>query len=175
MSEDLLKFVLPAEFILARAALTPHELVYGYRHGWLDDEGAVRVAEAALSIGMDLPHAVEELALLLRDERYRVAELIRAAAEELSARGAALRTENSPRLWLYLALDWVYEHRADFVEPLEGIEMLYADFGYPAEIEGLARFMPPPPGEPAGESGIEQRWRAYLSRMAEAYSAQGSS
>ncbi|NYG58744.1 hypothetical protein BJ980_001667 [Nocardioides daedukensis] len=175
MSEDLVKFVLPAEFVLSRAAPTPHDLVYGYQRGWLDDEGAVRVAEAALSMGMNLPDAVEELALLLRDDRYRVAELIRAAAEELSASSAALPSENPPRLWLYLALDWVYEHRADFVEPLEVIEMLYADFDYPAEIEGLVRFMPPPPGEPASGSGIEQRWRSYLSRMAEAYSARRSS
>lgn len=175
MNEDLVKFVIPAEFILARAVPTPHELIYGYEHGWLDDEGAVRVAEAALTMGMDLPDAVEELALLLRDDRYRVAELIRAAAEELSADGQRLPSENPPRLWLYLALAWVYAHRADIVEPLEVIEMLYADFDYPAEIEGLVRFMPPPPSETAGGSGIEQHWRNYLSRMAEAYSARRSS
>lgn len=174
MNEDLIKFVIPAEFVLGRVAPTPHELVYGYQRGWLDDEGAVRVAEAVLSAGRDLPEAVEELALLLRDDRYRVSELIRTATEELSASGTALPSENPSRLWLYLALDWVYEHRADFVEPLEVIEMLYADFDYPTEIEGLVRFMPRPPGEPAGASGIEQRWRNYLSRMAEAYSARRS-
>lgn len=136
MSEDLVKFALPAEFVLARATPTPHELVYGYQHGWLDDEGVVQVAEAALSMGVTLPDAVEELALLLRDDRYRVAELIRAVAEQIPANDAALPRENPSRLWLYLALDWVYEHRADFVEPLEVIEMIYADFDYPAEIEG---------------------------------------
>lgn len=175
MSEDLVKFVLSADFILARAAPTPHELVVGYQCGWLDDEGAVRVAEAALSMGMTLPDAVEELALLLRDDRYRVAELISAAAEELAASDEPSTSEDPSRLWLYLALDWLYEHRADFVEPLEVIEMLYADFDYPAEIEGLVRFMPPPSGEPAGTSAIAQRWRNYLSRMAEAYSTRRSS
>lgn len=175
MSEDLVKFVLPAEFILARTTPTPHELVYGFQRGWLDDEGAVRVAEAALSMGMTLPDAVEELALLLRDERYRIAELMDAAAQELSVSDEPSTREDPSRLWLYLALDWLYEHRADFVEPLEVIEQLYADFDYPAEIEGLVRFMPPPAGEPAGTSGIAQRWSNYLSRLAEEFSTRGAS
>lgn len=172
MSEDLVKFVLPAEFILARATPTSHELVYGFQRGWLDDEGAVRVAEAALSMGMALPDAVEELALLLRDERYRVAELMGAAAEELSDSDEPSTNADPSRLWLYLALDWLYEHRADFVEPLEVVEQLYADFDYPSEIEGLVRFMPPPPGEPAG---IAQRWNDYLSRLAAEFSARRAS
>jgi hypothetical protein len=175
MSEDLIKFVLPADFILARTTPTPNELVYGYQAGWLDDEGAVRVAEAALPMGMGLPHAIEELALLLRDDQYRVAGLVSAAAEELAASDESSTGDVPSRLWLYLALDWLHENRADFVEPLEVIEMLYADFDYPAEIEGLVRFMPPPPGEPAGRSGIEQRWRSYLSRMAEVHSTRNPS
>jgi hypothetical protein len=175
MSEDLVKFVLPADFILARAAPTPHELVYGYQHGWLDDGGAVRVAEAALSMGVRLPDPVEELALLLRNDQVRVAELMSAAADELSASDEVSPRDDPSRLWLYLALDWLYGHRADFIEPLEIIEMLYTDFDYPAEIEGLVRFMPLPPGESAGASSVEQRWCNYLSRMAETYAPRRTS
>lgn len=175
MSEDLVKFVLPPEFILARATPSPLELVYGFEHGWLDAEGAVRVAEAVLSRGTALPEAVEELALLLRDERYRVAELVGAAAEELSSRKVPVASEDPSRIWLYFALAWLYEHRVDFVEPLEVVEQLYADFEYPSEIQGLVRFMPPPPGEPAGTAGIALRWSSYLARLAAEFSARGSS
>jgi hypothetical protein len=93
-----------------------------------------------------------------------VAELVQAAAEALPD------GEDTSRVWLYLALDWLYEHRADFVEPFEVIEMLYADFDCPAEIDGLVRFMPPPPGGAVGPEGIGQRWSDYLSRMAAEYS-----
>jgi hypothetical protein len=55
------------------------------------------------------------------------------------------------------------------VEPLEVIEMLYADFGYPKEIEGLVRFMPPPPGAASGHRAIEQRWENFLSRKSDQY------
>lgn len=172
MSEDLVKFVLPAEFILARVVPTPGEMVYGYQCGWLDDEGAVSVAEAELAAGLSLPQSVEELSLLLRDDRFRVAELVQHAGEELSDGEDA--SEDASRVWLYLALDWLYEHRADFAEPLEVVEMLYADFDYPAEIEGFIRFMPPPPGASVGREGITQRWNDYLVQMADEYSTRSS-
>jgi len=176
MSEDLVKFSLPAEFILSRVVPTPDEMVYGYRHGWIDDEGAVRVAEAELLAGMAIPAAIEELALLLRDHRFRVADLMRAAADELSADEGLSRCEAPERVWLYLALDWLYEHRGDFVEPLGVIEMIYADFDYPEEIEGLIRFMPArQPGAVVGRDGIVQRWRDYLARRAGEYSVRRSS
>lgn len=75
-SDDLVKFAIPAEFVTARVLLTPGELVYGYRHGWLGDRAVVEVALAAYAAGGDLPSAEEELALLLSDSLGRVPELL---------------------------------------------------------------------------------------------------
>jgi hypothetical protein len=49
------------------------------------------------------------------------------------------------------------------------IEMLYADFGYPEEIEGLVRFMPSPPGAETGYRAVEQRWEDFVSRKSAQY------
>jgi len=162
-SDDLVKFTIPAEFVTARVSLTPGELVYGFRHGWLGDRAVVEVALAAYEAGRDLPSAEEELALLLSDSLERVPELVedlaRSSAEEPDPGG----------VWLYLALAWLYEHRSEHLESLEVIEMLYADFGYPEEIEGLVRFMPPPPGAETGHRAIEQRWEDFLGRKSAQY------
>ena len=48
MSSDLVKFILPAEFVVERVQLRPCEVAWGYSSGWLDDEGVVTVA-ASLS------------------------------------------------------------------------------------------------------------------------------
>jgi hypothetical protein len=163
MSDDLVKLAIPAEFVTARVLLTPGELVYSYRRGWLGDRSVVDVALAAFEAGVGLPSAEEELALLLSDQLGRVPELVedlaRSSAEEHDPGG----------VWLFLALAWLYEHRSEHLDPLEVIEMLYADFDYPEEIEGLVRFIPPPPGAASGHRAIEQRWEDFVSRKSTQY------
>jgi hypothetical protein len=149
----LVKFAIPVEFVKERVLLTPGELVYGYRGGWLEDRDVVGVALAGFEAERGLPSAEEELALLLSDDLGRVPELM----EEIARSSAE---EHDPgTVWLFLALAWLHEHRSEHVEPLEVVEMLYADFDYPEEIEGLVRFMPPPPGAASGHRAIEQRWK----------------
>jgi hypothetical protein len=93
MSDDLVKFAIPAEFVTARVLLRPGELVYGYCDGWLGDRAVVEVALAAFEAGGDLPSAEEELALLLSDSLGRVPELL----EEL-AQSSAEEPETSRRV-----------------------------------------------------------------------------
>lgn len=158
MTEDLVRFRLPATFVAERVFLRPSEIACGYERGWLDPAAVVAVAERALGEGRELTPEVEALALLLGDELDRVSELV----GEIPRHDGA----EPQRVWLYLILEWLYRHRAEFSDPLEVIEMLYADFGYPAEIEGFVRYMPPPEGEPVGPAAIEQRWREYLTQRA---------
>ncbi|HEY0690131.1 MAG TPA: DUF2247 family protein [Kribbella sp.] len=122
----------------------------------------VTTALAIYGNGDGLP-SIEQLALLLSDELSRVPELIG------DARSALPPDEHdaAARAWLFLALAWVHEKEGDFLDPYEVVEMLYADFGYPAAIEGFVRFMPSPAGEPVGTSALDARWRAYLSAEAD--------
>jgi hypothetical protein len=163
VNDHLVKFAIPPEFVTARVFLTPGELVYGYRHGWLGDRAVVEVALTAFEAGRDLSSAEEELALLLSDSLGRVPELL----EDLARSSAG---EPDPGgVWLFLALAWLHEHRSEHLEPLEVIEELYADFDYPEEIEGLVRFMPPPHGAATGHRAIEQRWEDFVSRKSAQY------
>ena len=159
---DLVKFRIPVPFVLARLLPTPAELGYGFEHGWIGENEAIGLA-LAMYEECEVPPEIEEIALLLADEAWRVPELID------RAKGSA--GDDGSRAWLFVALAWVAENQDDFLDPYEAIEMLYADFGYPDAIAGLVRFIPPPPGEPVGMTALDARWRAYLKAESDWFSA----
>lgn len=161
MNDDLVKFQISASFVAGRVTLRPDELKYGYERRWLDDAGVVGVAEAALVRGETLVAPMDELALLLSDDYGRIPELIAEVSDGPGLPG---------RVWLYLALAWVHANKQEFADPLGIVEMLYADFGYPSEIEGIVRYMPTPPGEASGLEAIEDRWSDYLARQQKEFS-----
>lgn len=161
----LIRFNIPASFVLTRAMPTGAELAYGFRDGWLTNVDVVIVALAKYETSVPMNSAEEELALLLSDDLDRVDELI----TDLEVVDVPLETR--ARFWLFLALAWVLEHRHDFDDPFEVIEMLYADFDYPKEITGLVRFMPAAPGQPIGLSAIEERWQQFIDRVGAEYRA----
>lgn len=167
MSDRLVSFLIPAEFVATQALPTPSELAAGFRDGWIDEEGVVGVALAEMVAGMPLDEVMERLAVLLSDERDLVPDLV----SELPSGG---ESPADRRFWLFEALAWVFEHRADFNDPVGVVEMLYADFDYPAEIEGLVRYMPAPTGEPAGVEAIERRWADFLDRARRDYATRAA-
>ena len=160
MTDDRIKFDLTAEFVTAHTLPTLTELAYGFDHGWLRESEVVGIAEHELASGVALAPSGEELALLLRDDYTRVADVL----SNVEADGG-----QAWRLWLYLALAWLSENRDQFEDPYEAIESLYADFGYPDEIAGLVRFMPARAGEASGLGAIDRRWAAYLEERARTY------
>lgn len=164
MSDEhaLIRFNIPASFVAARAILTGAELAYGFREGWLTRADVVALALAKYEAELPLSSAEEELALLLSSDLDRVDELI--AHLEIDDEP----TEQRARLWLFLSLAWLLEHRQDFSDPLGVIEMLYADFDYPDEIEGLVRFMPAAGPDPSVDA-IDRRWRAFVDRLNSEY------
>jgi hypothetical protein len=159
----LVEIELPAPFVVERVHPTGAEVAYGFRHGWLSRRGVVDVELARHEADLDLSSAEEELALLLSDDLGRVDELVdqmEVSDEPVEQRG---------RVWLYLALAWLLEHRSAYDDPLAVIEMLYADFDYPEDIRSLVRFMPPGPGDRPGVEGIEQRWSDFVARLGREY------
>jgi hypothetical protein len=157
--DALVRFEIPASFVLTRVLPTGAELAYGFRHGWLRRPDVVRIALAKYEAGICLSAPEEELALLLSDDFDQVDDLV----SRLDAQDEPV--EQRARLWLFLALSWLHEHRDSFEDPFEVIEMLYADFGYPEEIRGLVRYMPPVPDQIAGLNAISDRWLTYLDRV----------
>jgi hypothetical protein len=159
MNYDLVKFKIPADFVAARVILTPAELAYGYRHDWIDEAACVHLALAGMHAVPEPSAAYEELALLLSDNLDRVSRLV----DEIPA------DDNDGEIWLYLALARLFEKRSESSDVLAVVEQLYADFGYPSEIESLVRYMPVKEGDDVGEDAIFTRWEEYLDRVVARY------
>lgn len=159
MTEDLVKFVIPARFVLKHATPDVEDIAYGYDKGWLDEENVIRVAEGLYAKGLSMSDSLSAVSMLLSDETYKVRELLELSRKRSPGQEDPLDSAVRDRLWLYLALRWLHENPDFFKDPLQVIEELYADFGYPDYIEGLVRFVPSPQGE---VRSIEQRWEDYL-------------
>lgn len=124
------------------------------------------------------PNAVSELAdehLESVDPRPEVIELAIAepgesVVEEVDT--LARREEPTPEAtfhrWLYLVLAWLYDHRAELADPLQDVELVYADFDYPEELAAFVRYMPtnePDLGDrAANEARMLGHWEHYLDR-----------
>ncbi len=155
---------LPVPFVLRVVGFpTSAELAYGFLEGFLCRSSVVDIALAKLSAGVDLATAEERIALLLPDEFDHVDGLV----EDLQVDGET--SEQRARLWLLLVLAWVLEYRSEFDDPLGVVELLYSDFDYPQEIEGLVRFMPVQAGQEVGVEALNRRWESFVDRVSEDY------
>jgi len=159
----LISFQIPADYVMARVVPTGPEIACGVTQRWLSPGDAVAIAVEKLERGSLLTPPEEGLSLLLADDLDEVPALV----SELEVGDEPM--ELRERLWLFLALEWLADHRGDFDDPYEIIEMLYADFGHPAEIAGLVRWMPVADGEPTGLAAIDERWKGYLDSTREEY------
>jgi hypothetical protein len=76
--------------------------------------------------------------------------------------------------WLYLVLAWLYEHRAEVPDPLQRVEEVYADFGYPEQLANFVRYLPMEgPGlgsREANERRLFERWKRYIDGAASKFS-----
>jgi hypothetical protein len=70
-------------------------------------------------------------------------------------------------------LAWFYEHRAEVPDPLQRVEEVYADFGYPEQLAKFVRYMPmegPDLGSrEANERRLFERWKRYVDDVASKY------
>jgi hypothetical protein len=148
---------LPLEFILSRVSLTRSDVKVGlFRKLLATEDVAVLVDRGLLDEG--------ELAFDLEKELVAILPPDWAAIGDPSEypQHAAPELRLAEERWVYLQLAWLWDHQAESSNALDEIELLYADFGYPTEIEGLVRWMPAKPGEPMGEPAMMDRWSKYL-------------
>lgn len=134
------------------------DVQFGLEHQLLDPSAVSGLADQHLA-GIDPPPEIVELAIAEPGESVieRVGKL--ASREELTP-------EVTSQRWLYLVLAWLYEHRAERADPLQDVELVYAEFDYPSEVAAFVRYMPtdePDLGDrSANEARLFGHWERYL-------------
>jgi hypothetical protein len=164
---NLIKLKIPATFIRSRASLSWREVRFGLVNRLLDPAVAVDLAVEQV---LQLEHPSSAL-LELAGANW--GEPPTESVEQL-ADAESPRPESELRdKWLYLVLSWIYEHRGSFSDPLQTVEEVYADFGYPEQSSGFVRYMPMDGldlgSREANEQRLMQRWKQYLDETAPRY------
>jgi hypothetical protein len=167
MPVDIVRLPISYQFIRERVRMSWREIRFGLVNELLDPEAPIELAVDQVRELAEPPEALLELAGAGRGEpTLRLVEQL--------ADGEPQRPENEIRdKWLYLALGWIYEHREENPDPLQRVEEVYADFGYPEQIAKFVRYMPmdgPDLGSrEANERRLFERWARYLDEAARAH------
>jgi hypothetical protein len=162
-------FEIPHDFVIERAMPTGPELAFGVSNGWLKAEDAVAIATERLRRGHTLSRPEESLALLLAED----IDQIHAIVADLQVSSAPV--ESRARLWLYLALDWLHQHRDKFADSWQTIELIFGEFDYPNEMASFVRWMPYEGPGTASFEAMEGEWSEFLRAQADHYSSRSPS
>lgn len=157
---DLIRLNICYAFLHERIRPTWQSVRFGLQHGLIDPEVPRELALEQIAGTAAPPRALLDIASADRSDL--ITQLLdRLVVDETESTYEQLRAE-----WLYLALAWTYEHRKEYSDPLQRVEEIYADFGYPERIASFVRYMPmdgPDLGSrEANEQRLFERWRRYL-------------
>lgn len=139
------------------------------REQWLRPLDAVSIAVERVEGGDD-DADVLGLAGVLSNEEYLVDSILSKIAERIPGNSEP----EARRTWMRVMLLWLYEHRESVSDPLEIVEEIYADFGYPEEIRHLVRYEPTAdasPVDPGGANSIMEKLASYVAACGRGTSA----
>lgn len=128
------EILLPYNYVVSHVNLTWNDLLFAVKHGLMTRKSAVEHAEYNINQEEEISQKVIDLAW--EDSE----EVIPLYLEELSK--LEHNDSNSNQKFLFLLLNWIFEHREQFTDPLGMVETIYADFDYPEEITSFVRYMP---------------------------------
>ncbi|MBC2286522.1 DUF2247 family protein [Listeria farberi] len=132
---NTLKIKIPLKFLLTSVNVTWDDIIFGVKNEYL----------VSLSVSEYAMYLLEKNDEDLQDEIINLAWGDKNDIDDYIynyLRKSNVNTETVKDKFLYVLLKLVWENKNDYTDPLEVIEDLYADLGYPSEIDHLVRHMP---------------------------------
>ena len=131
----------PYSFVRERVRLNWSEVQLGLLRGYLEPRGSIDLAVEMAGL-LDKPsESISALAgISIRDPTFCQQALD--IVNQLAERERETDKENREAVWLYLLLAWLYEQRDLDSDPLQLVEIVYADFDYPEEMAHFVGYMP---------------------------------
>jgi hypothetical protein len=149
---------IPPAFLVERTAISMPELRWAFDNGIVGAQAATDIATAMLVAGSTDPIVIELAGLSHEDLP---------SAKGLLERVPVPHDEEADikRKWVWLILLWVYERHHEESGVFQMLEGLYADLGYPEEMEAFGPYAPAHQivDTPAGTRGaLLREWRRVL-------------
>lgn len=160
---NTLHISLPYDYVVSHVSLTWSDILFALEHNLMAKNAAVKYAYDVIEKEEKPTQTVLALAWVNNEEEidFYLNELTNQIVEQ--------EENTSQEKFLYLLLNWIFEHKEQFSDTLQMVEIIYADFDYPEEISNFVRYMPPSqPASPSIKgyvSGIERlfnKWELYL-------------
>jgi hypothetical protein len=157
-------FGLSGRYIRSKGTVGWNEVLYALDRGWLSPRAVVEYAEALVEEGSDDSRVIE-LAGMFRGEEHGVRDIV----EAMASHDGDVEDGSAVMKWMCIILGWVYRRQGDFPDPLGVVEELYAEFGYPQELEPFVRYMPVVDGvleasTTQNEARMFEEWRRFVER-----------
>jgi len=164
MDYNSLNILIPYQYASRLVTLSWDEILFMIKEKLFEENAAVQHAIELLSEDEDLPYSVIELSCLKNGESIHpyIDDLTKDKLDEED--GDKIKNK-----FMFLLLDWVFENKDSFSDPLEVVEIIYADFDYPPEISKFVRYMPA--DEPLQDTieknilRLYEKWKNYLDKQ----------
>ena len=165
---EYLSIALTYDFVTKRIKLTWKDILYAIEQNLLSTEAAIEHATIELSNNEEFSQQLLDLASLYKGES------VYPYLNELAAQESDIDDKIISERWLYLLLDWVFEHKDSYSDPLGIIEQIYADFDYPELITAFVRYMPSDESDlgtlELNEARLYKKWEDYLDSQKKRFS-----
>ncbi|MEW5292005.1 DUF2247 family protein [Erwinia papayae] len=159
-------YPIPLDFIDEITKLSWCDIEWGYKHKLITSEVPIKEAEKKVLTG-NYKNSELELSFIVPGSSDDITNFLK----DLCSKCEQKDNLTVKRKWLFISLSWLWEKRHNFKEPLDEIENIYADFGYPDEIENFVKYMPPSNGyDPSVHTYAENidnlinNWKSYLEK-----------
>ncbi|MCR8643944.1 DUF2247 family protein [Paenibacillus sp. N1-5-1-14] len=157
---NTLNILLPHNYVVSHVNLTWSDLLFAVEHGFMTNKAAVEHAEYVIDKEQEPPQKVFDLAWV--NSKESIYPYLNEITNQSSEQDGSTLQEK----FLFLLLNWVFEHKEQFSDPLGMVETIYADFDYPEEISKFVRYMPvQQPVSSSIETNVERlynNWEMFL-------------
>ncbi|NLB61823.1 MAG: DUF2247 family protein [Clostridiales bacterium] len=126
------------EYATNLVMLNWNDIHFATSNGFLAYEAAIDHAVIDVQMHKNPTNEVLELACMLREEA-KFPHIIRQYVDKLVTKQNALE---SIEKFMYISLSWVYEHKDDYCNLIEVVDILCDESYYPNEVKSLISFMP---------------------------------
>lgn len=129
------------EYATKLVSLNWTDMKFAIENNFLAHQSAIEHALVELQKNESTTEEILELACILQSDvefPYNVCRLV----NKLAILHNTDNSIDSKEKFLYVSLSWVYEHKDDYCNPIEVVDILCDEIDYPVEVKQLCSFMP---------------------------------
>lgn len=168
-----LRISMPYPYISKLINLNWHDVLFAVENGFLSHQATVEHAMIELENNENYPQAVLDLACLSPEEAMYPHSIHPYIDDLANIESEDKKSATNDKI-MYAVLNWVFEHKECYEDPLKVVEFIYDDFDFPKSIDSFVRYKPSAqPLLGTVEANIERlfnNWKDFLNEQKAKYS-----